>query len=119
MTYPRRLPLSGPSLDLGQVAQLTFEEPDLKRFPALRLGYEAARSGGTMPAVLNAANEIAVAAFLQEGLSFLGIPRIVEETMAAHTPMPLQDLAQVLGVNRWAREFAQRLIEQKGAANLS
>ena len=119
LTYPRRLPLSGPSLDLGQIAQLTFEEPDLKRFPALRLGYEAARTGGTMPAVLNAANEIAVAAFLQEGLSFLGIPRIVEETMAAHTPMPLQDLAQVLGVNRWAREFAQRLIEQKGAANLS
>jgi 1-deoxy-D-xylulose-5-phosphate reductoisomerase len=119
LAFPRRLPLSAPPLDLGQIAQLTFEEPDLERFPSLRLGYEAARIGGTMPAVLNAANEIAVAAFLEERLPFLGIPRTVEETMAAHTPMPIQDLEHVLGVDRWAREFAQRLIEPKGATNLS
>jgi 1-deoxy-D-xylulose-5-phosphate reductoisomerase len=119
LTYPRRLPLSGPPLDLGQIAQLTFEEPDLERFPSLRLGYQAARTGGTMPAVLNAANEVAVAAFLDERLPFLGIPRVVEETMGAHTPRPIQDLAHVLGVNRWAREYAQRLIDEKGATNLS
>jgi 1-deoxy-D-xylulose-5-phosphate reductoisomerase len=111
LTYPRRLPLSAPPLDLGQIAQLTFEEPDLERFPSLRLGYEAARTGGTLPAVLNAANEVAVAAFLEDRLSFLGIPRVVEETMGAHNSMPIQDLAHVLGVNRWAREYAQRLIE--------
>jgi 1-deoxy-D-xylulose-5-phosphate reductoisomerase len=119
LTYPRRLPLSGPSLDLGQIAQLTFEEPDLERFPSLRLGYEAAATGGTLPAVLNAANEVAVPAFLEGRLPFLGIPRVVEETMRAHTPMPIQDLAHVLGVNRWAREFAQQLIDKKGATNLS
>ena len=118
LAHPRRLPLSGPSLNLNQIAQLTFEEPDLERFPSLRLGYDAARAGGTMPAVLNAANEVAVAAFLQKRLSFLGIPRVVEETMKAHTPRPIQDLAHVLGVNRWAREHAQHLIEKQGATSL-
>jgi 1-deoxy-D-xylulose-5-phosphate reductoisomerase len=119
LTYPRRLPLSGPSLDLGRIAQLTFEEPDLDRFPSLRLGYEAARAGGTMPAVLNAANEVAVAAFLEGHLSFLSIPLVVAETMAAHPCRPLHDLGQVLEINRWAREFAQKLIARKGAVNPS
>jgi len=119
LSYPRRLPLSGPSLDLSQIAQLTFEPPDLERFPSLRLGFEAAAAGGTLPAVLNAANEVAVAAFLADRLSFLGIPRVVEETMATHTPGAIQDLDHVLEVNRWAREYAQRLIEQKGATTLS
>ncbi|MFZ5452507.1 MAG: 1-deoxy-D-xylulose-5-phosphate reductoisomerase [Thermodesulfobacteriota bacterium] len=119
LSYPRRLPLSGPSLDLGQLGQLTFEEPDLERFPSLKLGFDAARAGGTMPAVLNAANEVAVAAFLEERLHFLGIPHVVEETMAAHTSGPIQDLDHVLGVNHWAREFAGRLIEEKGATTLS
>jgi 1-deoxy-D-xylulose-5-phosphate reductoisomerase len=118
LAHPRRLPLSGPALDLSQIAQLTFEEPDLERFPSLRLGYDAARAGGTMPAVLNAANEVAVAAFLEKRLSFPGIPRVVEETMKAHAPMPIQDLAHVLGVNSWAREHAQDLIDTKGATSL-
>ena len=119
LTYPRRLPLSGPALDLGQVAQLTFEAPDLERFPSLRLGYEAAQAGGTMPAVLNAANEVAVAAFLEGRLSFLGIPRVVAATMAAHPCRPLNSLGQVLEINRWARECAQDLIARKGAGNPS
>ncbi len=119
LTYPRRLPLSGPPLDLSRIAQLTFEEPDLDRFPSLRLGYEAARAGGTMPAVLNAANEVAVAAFLEGRLSFLGIPRVVAETMAAHPCRPLNGLGQVLEINRWARECAQDLIARKGAGNPS
>jgi 1-deoxy-D-xylulose-5-phosphate reductoisomerase len=119
LTYPRRLPLSGPSLDLGRIAQLTFEEPDLERFPSLRLGYEAAQAGGTMPAVLNAANEVAVAAFLEERLSYQGIPRVVAATMGAHAPESLHSLAQVLGVNRWARECAQNLIARIGAGKPS
>ncbi len=119
LTYPRRLPLSGPPLDLGQIAQLTFEEPDLERFPSLSLGYEAARAGGTMPAVLNAANEVAVAAFLAERLSYRGIPRVVAATMEAHAPESLHSLEQVLGVNRWAREHAQNLIARTGAGNSS
>ncbi|MFZ2087156.1 MAG: 1-deoxy-D-xylulose-5-phosphate reductoisomerase [Desulfobaccales bacterium] len=112
LTYPRRLPLSSEPLDLGKVAQLTFERPDLERFPSLRLGYEAAHAGGTMPAVLNAANEVAVAAFLDGRLPFPGIPRVVEETMAAHAPEPLKSLAQVLAVNAWAREHAQGLVNK-------
>jgi 1-deoxy-D-xylulose-5-phosphate reductoisomerase len=110
LTYPTRLPLKAPALDLCQVAQLTFERPDLERFPGLKLGYQAARTGGTMPAVLNAANEVAVAAFLQDGLGFLDLPRVVARTMAAHQPEPLKSLEQVLAVNRWARDYARGLI---------
>jgi len=110
LTYPRRLPLNGPPLDLGRIGRLTFEEPDMERFPGLRLGYEAARTGGTMPAVLNAANEVAVAAFLEGRIKFPDIPRVVAETMAAHAPRPLESLEQVLGVNRWARDFAAELV---------
>ncbi len=114
LTYPRRLPLNSEPLDLGKVAQLTFERPDFERFPCLRLGYEAAKIGGTMPAVLNAANEVAVAAFLGGSLPFFGIPRVVEKTMAAHAPEPLKNLAQVLAVNNWAREQAGTLVDQGG-----
>jgi len=110
LTYPRRLPLNGPPLDLGRIGRLTFEEPDMERFPGLRLGYEAARTGGTMPAVLNAANEVAVAAFLEGRIKFPDIPRVVAETMAAHAPRPLESLEQVLGVNRWARDYAAELV---------
>ncbi len=113
LTYPRRLALNSTPLDLGQVARLTFEPPDFQRFPALRLGYEAAKAGGTMPAVLNAANEVAVAAFLEGRLPFLGIPRLVEETMAAHRQEPITGLEQVLAVNQWAREHAAGLIKEK------
>ncbi len=111
LTYPRRLPLNSDPLDLGQVARLTFERPDFSRFPALRLGYEAAKTGGTMPAVLNAANEVAVAAFLEGRLPFLGIPRLVEQTMAAHQHEPITSLEQVLAVNQWARNYARDLVK--------
>jgi len=113
LSYPRRIPLNGPPLDLSQIARLTFEEPDLERFPSLRLGYDAARAGGTMPAVLNAANEVAVAAFLEGRIKFPDIPRVVEDTMTAHEPRPLESLAQVLAVDRWARNFAADLVSQK------
>jgi len=112
LTYPRRLPLNGPSLDLCQVGRLTFETPDTSRFPGLALGYAAARAGGTMPAVLNAANEMAVAAFLDGRLGFMDIPQTVEATMEAHRHEPLESLEQVLAVNRWARGFAQGLIDR-------
>ncbi|MCL4501287.1 MAG: 1-deoxy-D-xylulose-5-phosphate reductoisomerase [Deltaproteobacteria bacterium] len=112
LAYPRRLPLSAPSLDLCQIARLTFERPDVNRFPGLALGYAAAKAGGTMPAVLNAANEVAVAAFLDGSIKFLGIPRIVSQTMAAHEPQTLSDLNQVLAVNAWARDYAEGLISQ-------
>jgi 1-deoxy-D-xylulose-5-phosphate reductoisomerase len=113
LAYPRRLPLNGPPLDLCRVNRLTFETPDTIRFPGLALGYAAARAGGTMPAVLNAANEMAVAAFLNGRLGFMDIPQTVEATMEAHQPQPLENLEQVLAVNRWARGFAQGLIDRK------
>jgi 1-deoxy-D-xylulose-5-phosphate reductoisomerase len=115
LSYPRRLPLNGPPLDLYQIGQLTFEAPDLERFPGLRLGYEAARRGGTLPAALNAANEVAVAAFLKGRIPFLGIPRVVEDTMAAHDPQELTSLDQVLAVNQWARDYAESIIMGRGA----
>jgi 1-deoxy-D-xylulose-5-phosphate reductoisomerase len=115
LSYPRRLPLNGPPLDLYQIGQLTFEAPDLERFPGLRLGYEAARRGGTLPAVLNAANEVAVAAFLKARIPFLGIPQVVEDTMAAHDPQELTSLDQVLAVNQWARDYAESIIMGHGA----
>jgi 1-deoxy-D-xylulose-5-phosphate reductoisomerase len=112
LSYPRRLPLSSPPLDLCRIGQLTFEPPDLTRFPGLGLGYEAAAAGGTMPAVLNAANETAVAAFLAGRLRFPDIPRVVAAAMGAHQRAPLTDLDQVLSVDRWARDFARRYIDQ-------
>jgi 1-deoxy-D-xylulose-5-phosphate reductoisomerase len=115
LTYPRRLPLNSKTLDLGEIARLTFEPPDLERFPCLRLGYAAAQKGGTLPAVLNAANEVAVAAFLAGNLSFLGIPQVVEETMAAHQAEPIHSLEQVLAVNDWGRAHAQGLINNRMA----
>jgi 1-deoxy-D-xylulose-5-phosphate reductoisomerase len=113
LTYPRRLPLNSPPLDLCQIGQLTFEPPDMTRFPGLALGYAAAKTGGTMPAVLNAANEMAVAAFLEDRLTFMGIPATVEATMNAHQPQPLESLEQILAVNRWARDFAHGLINRR------
>jgi 1-deoxy-D-xylulose-5-phosphate reductoisomerase len=112
LTYPRRLSLNSSTLDLYQMGQLTFEPPDLEKFPGLKLGYAAALTGGTMPAVLNAANEVAVAAFLEGRLAFVDIAATVERTMAAHEAQPLTSLKQVLTVNRWAREYAQNLITQ-------
>jgi 1-deoxy-D-xylulose-5-phosphate reductoisomerase len=112
LTYPRRLPLSSPPLDLGQIGRLTFETPDTVRFPGLALGYAAARAGGTMPAVLNAANEMAVAAFLEGRLNFMDIPRLVEAAMTAHSRQELTSLEQVLTVNRWARDFTGQMISQ-------
>jgi 1-deoxy-D-xylulose-5-phosphate reductoisomerase len=110
LSYPRRLPLNSPPLDLCAIARLTFESPDHTRFPGLGLGYAAAKTGGTMPAVLNAANEVAVAAFLEGRLKFPDIPRTVAQTMTAHEPQTLKDLEQVLAVNQWARDFARGLI---------
>src|SRR5690606_27033601 len=86
LTYPERHPGDWPRLDLASGPGLTFEPPDTERFPCLTLAYEALRQGGTMPAVLNAANEVAVELFLNHRLPFLGIARLVEAVMAEHVP---------------------------------
>ncbi|MFM7842540.1 MAG: 1-deoxy-D-xylulose-5-phosphate reductoisomerase [Nitrospira sp.] len=106
MKYPARVPLELPPLDLASIGKLTFFQPDHDRFPCLQLGYDALKIGGTMPAVLNAANEIAVAAYLQNGISFLDIAAIIRGTMDAHTLRQVHTLDDALEADRWAREQA-------------
>jgi 1-deoxy-D-xylulose-5-phosphate reductoisomerase len=110
MRYPERMPLDLPSLDLVEVGKLSFCKPDDDRFPCLNLGYESLRIGGTMPAVMNAANEIAVDAFLNGGIRFLGIADVIRSTMDAHTHRDIASLDDALEADRWAREKAESLV---------
>ncbi len=113
LSYPDRLPINNPPLDLFKLRTLTFFEPDFELFPCLRLAYEALNMGGTMPAVLNAANEVAVEAFLTRKIPFLAIPEIIELTMKKHEPSRDLDIEQVLVADEWARKTANSLIEEK------
>lgn len=106
MKYPARVSLELPPLDLAAIGTLTFFQPDHDRFPCVQLGYDALKIGGTMPAVLNAANEIAVAAYLQEGIGFLDIAEIIRSTMDAHTLRQVHTIDDALEADRWAREKA-------------
>lgn len=106
--YPRRVPNKFPPLDFVSLARLTFEAPDLANFPCLAYAYEAARLGGTYPAVVNAANEIAVARFLAEEIPFLAIPEIIRDALDAHIARSAPSLEQILEADKWARERARR-----------
>jgi 1-deoxy-D-xylulose-5-phosphate reductoisomerase len=101
--WPGRLASGVESLDLIKAGRLDFEAPDPERFPSLRLARAAAEAGGTAPAVLNAANEVAVAAFLERQLGFARIPAVIEEVMNAHPIAPVKELADVLAADAWAR----------------
>ncbi len=116
LAYPERIDAGVPSLDLFQIARLDFEAPDFERFPCLQLAYAALRAGGTAPAILNAANEVAVAAFLDRRLSFLGIPRLIEATLAALPAGPEGSLADVLTADAEARRIATSLISETVSA---
>jgi 1-deoxy-D-xylulose-5-phosphate reductoisomerase len=105
-SYPERWEMPLPTLDLARAGRLDFHEPAHDRFPCLALAYRALRAGGTLPVVLNAANEVAVAAFLDGKLGFTAIPRVIEKTMNAHEIEPLAALDTVRRVDRWAREQA-------------
>ena len=110
MRYPERLPLDLPSLDLTEIGTLSFCKPDHDRFPCLNLGYESLRIGGTMPATMNAANEIAVDAFLNGGIRFTEIAEVIRQTMDAHAPKTVATLEDALEADRWAREKAESLV---------
>jgi len=110
MRYPERLPLDLPSLDLTEIGTLSFCKPDHDRFPCLNLGYESLRTGGTMPATMNAANEIAVDAFLNGGIRFTEIAEVIRQTMDAHMPQAVSSLEDALEADRWAREKAESLV---------
>jgi 1-deoxy-D-xylulose-5-phosphate reductoisomerase len=110
LRYPQRMPLDLPSLDLTEIGKLTFCKPDYDRFPCLSLGYESLRVGGTMPATMNAANEVAVEAFLNGGIRFVDIAEIIRSTMEAHQPRQVESLDDALATDRWAREKAESLV---------
>jgi 1-deoxy-D-xylulose-5-phosphate reductoisomerase len=110
-SYPERWATGLAPLDLTRCGPLEFHHPDHASFPCLRLAYRALASEGSLPAVLNAANEIAVAAFLAGRLAFTAIPVVIERTLAAHAPGPVATLADVRAVDGWARAFSQEVAD--------
>ena len=112
LTYPERHSCTLPSLDLTSISKLHFEAPDLDRFPCVSLAYRALKTGGTLPAVMNAANEEAVAAFLDERICLTEIPQVIEAVMDGHTSGPVLDIDTVLEVDRDARLMAAAEIER-------
>ncbi|NOZ68804.1 MAG: 1-deoxy-D-xylulose-5-phosphate reductoisomerase [Deferribacteres bacterium] len=113
LSYPGRLGGILPRLNLAGIRELTFEEPDRNKYPALSLTYEALRAGGTMPCVLNAANEVAVQAFLEERIPFTGITAVVSDTMSEHSVLKAGSIEDVLRVSEWARQKAKEIINGK------
>ena len=115
LTYPERLATPLERIDIFRQPVLEFFEPDMEKFPCLGLAYKALAAGGTAPAVLNAANEIAVEAFLNEELAFTEIPRIIEAALRAHTPEAADDLDAILRADAWARKEAGAIAGRKPA----
>lgn len=109
LTYPERVESFRVQTNLAKIGSLSFEEPDETRFPALSLARQAAKIGGTMPAVLNAANEIAVESFCQGEIKFNEIPEIVAETMQSHSPIQHPQLEEILDADTWARQKAREI----------
>ena len=109
LTWPDRLECDFPSLDLAEMGNLTFEAPDYEKFPCLKLAFQALEAGETMPAVLNAANEIAVQAFLDRLIPFKEIPEIIRAAMENHKSKPVNQIEDVLEADRWAREATRKL----------
>jgi 1-deoxy-D-xylulose-5-phosphate reductoisomerase len=114
LSHPERLALPIPSLDLARAKSLTFEEPNRRQFPCLGYAYDALRAGGTMPAVLNAANEEAVWAFLDRRIPFTSIPRVIRAAMKAHDVKPIYEVSDVMAADRWARDKARQVMKITG-----
>ncbi len=113
LSYPERLPLGLPAPDFSQLGALTFESPDLKRFPCLEMAFTACDLGGTAPAVLNAANEIAVDAFLEGLISFTAIPKVIKNALNSHECIASPDLDAILAADKWARQWARMWIDAR------
>jgi len=112
LTYPERIQ-SDMRLAVSDLRHLDFSPPDLKKFPCLRLAYEAAEAGGTKTVALNAADEVAVAAFLEGSIGFSDIPRIIEDVLAATNSGPLESIARVLQADQEARRYAQERVARE------
>jgi len=112
LTYPERIANDLPSLNLFQTEKLEFRAPDLKKFPCLRLAYEAGFCCGTTPAVLNAANEIAVAAFLEQKIKFIDLPKIIDKIINTHICTIDPSLKDIINADSWARIKTTEIIER-------
>jgi len=112
LTYPERHSCQLPPLDLTAVSSLHFEAPDPERFPCIRLAYRALSEGGTLPAAMNAANEEAVAAFLDERICLTEISQVIEQVMDDHSNQPAKDIQTILDVDHEARLAAAAIIEE-------
>ena len=115
LTYPDRLPGCGPTMDWSKAFSLQFEPPDPEKFPALAVAFEVARGRGTLGAVMNAANEVAVSAFLDGKIAFGEICPLVRKTLAAHDNVPEPTLADLLGADHWARSETGQQLETQSA----
>jgi 1-deoxy-D-xylulose-5-phosphate reductoisomerase len=113
LSYPERLPLELPAVDFAKMGALHFGDLDRDRYPCLSLTLEAGARGGTYPAALAAADEEAVAAFLDNRLPFLDIPRLLADTLDAHVPSASPDLGVILEADAWAREFARDWVKDR------
>jgi 1-deoxy-D-xylulose-5-phosphate reductoisomerase len=112
LSYPERVDEPIPGLDLERIGSLTFSKPDHDIFPCLSYAYEAIQTGGTVPAVLNAANEVAVHAFLEDALGFNDIPVVIKRTVENHTVNHAPGLDDILEADRWAREKAGHYVKE-------
>lgn len=112
LSYPERWGPAVDSLDLLKVTSMTFEAPDFKRFPCLELAFQAGKSGGIMPCVLNAANEVAVYSFMQKKLGFNFIPKVVEETINKFSSAPAESVDQLIDIDQIARKYAKEIIDK-------
>ena len=112
LTYPERVASARVQTNLARLGSLTFEEPDPDRFPALTLARQAGETGGTLPAVLNAANEVAVDQFMQQQINFPQISEVVRRTMETHECVSHPALRQILEADAWARSEATRIVTQ-------
>ncbi len=117
LSYPERVSTGVKPLDLAELCNLTFFNPDLERFPCLGLAYKAIADGESMPAVMNAANEVAVEYFLEGRITFLQIARLIEETMTAHSAHRLASIEEVLEADRWGRCKAREISARLAGAN--
>jgi len=113
LSWPERLPLDLPVPDFAAIGSLTFEQPDMKKFPCLSLAYRACETGGTLPCVLNAANEVSVDAFLNKRISFVQIPEVIKYTMNTHAVSMHPDIMDIMKADQWARQTAGDWIENR------
>jgi 1-deoxy-D-xylulose-5-phosphate reductoisomerase len=110
LSYPQRWGPALESLDLVKVGSMTFEAPDMAKFPCLGLAFEAGKTGGIMPCVLNAANEVAVYAFMQRKTGFMQIPEIIAATMQKFVPEEVVSIEQLIEVDSQARKYAEEIL---------